>query len=594
MSEKKAIEIRNLGKMYKIYNRSRDKFLDIMGFNFFHKDYYKEFWALRGIDLVIHKGEKVGLIGRNGAGKSTLLKCIIGNIHPTEGDIAVHGKVQALMELGTGFHPEFTGRENIRASLAYNNLKNDEILKREQDIIDFSELEEFIDQPIKTYSNGMLARLGFATATAIKPEILIIDEVLGAGDAYFAGKCIERMRKLTDDFGVTVLFVSHDLGSLQMLCDRSVWIHRGKVVQDGETLEIIKNYSEEIRRTAEIRQQAKNKKLLQHRQGSIDTFQDVFESHLFRFCVEQSCDNRIRRILVKHGKEVLLQIPVGETMDNNSDYEGFIVDNIDHTAWAASRKDANGYYRSCNAIGSFPGGAAFQCNLPQGENNDCTIEILADIPEGAEVTLEKYNEAEKVYEKLGCLLSGSQDSIFKLESPAPSVIKAIGQINEKRDIRETDQCQIVQAKILDAAGIAKTVFAYESGPQQFKFQIKLTSAKPQLQLVFLIFSDLGMVEYSNAVEVENKLGQRLLDIVFNLDEVKIGPGEYTISFGVYDGLVIGDNSREQPYLAMLDRTVSFKILEPLSYKLVVGKIVPINMPSIVGGEGNRLKCHSLI
>ena len=154
----------------------------------------------------------------------------------------VAGRIQALMELGTGFHPEFTGRQNIHAALAYQGLPSHEIRDKEAAIVDFAELEGFIDQPLKTYSAGMYTRLAFSTATAVEPDILIIDEVLGAGDAYFAGKCFERMRQITIDSGATVLFVSHDLASVQKLCDRVVWLERGCVRLDGEPLDVSKAY----------------------------------------------------------------------------------------------------------------------------------------------------------------------------------------------------------------------------------------------------------------------------------------------------------------------------------------------------------------
>lgn len=226
MSNESAIEINGLGKMYKLYKNNSDKYKDAFKLNFFKKDYYKEFWALRDINISINKGERVGLIGHNGAGKSTLLKTIIGRISPTEGSVRVNGKIQALLELGTGFHPEFTGRENIKAALMLVGCSYKQIDEMMDGIIDFAELEEYIDQPVKTYSAGMYARLAFSTATAIKPELLIIDEVLGAGDAYFSGKCVERMRSLTMDSGATVLFVSHDLASVQAICDRVIWPSR--------------------------------------------------------------------------------------------------------------------------------------------------------------------------------------------------------------------------------------------------------------------------------------------------------------------------------------------------------------------------------
>ena len=210
---------------------------------FWRKDYYREFWAVCNLHLQIRRGERIGIIGRNGAGKSTLLKLICGNLVPSEGSVpVVAGRIQALMELGTGFHPEFTGRQNIHAALAYQGLPSHEIREKEAAIVDFAELEGFIDQPLKTYSAGMYTRLAFSTATAVEPDILMIDEVLGAGDAYFAGKCFERMRQIAIDSGATVLFVSHDLASVQKLCDRVVWLERGCVRLDGEPLDVSKAY----------------------------------------------------------------------------------------------------------------------------------------------------------------------------------------------------------------------------------------------------------------------------------------------------------------------------------------------------------------
>src|SRR5262249_34450273 len=187
-----AISLCSLGKMYKLYRRPLDKVVDVLGlgrFLFWRKNTYQEFWALRNLDLEVCKGERLGIIGRNGAGKTTLLKIITGNYAPTEGAVHIEGRIQALMELGTGFHPDFTGRQNIHAALAYQGFSKSEVKKAEADIIDFTELEEFIDQPLRVYSAGMYTRLAFAVATSVRPEVLIIDEILGAGDAAFVAKC---------------------------------------------------------------------------------------------------------------------------------------------------------------------------------------------------------------------------------------------------------------------------------------------------------------------------------------------------------------------------------------------------------------------
>ena len=181
MTQATAIQLHDLGKMYTLFRRPADKVFHALGLDrwmFWQRSVYQEFWALRGINLEVRAGERVGIIGQNGAGKSTLLKLMTGGVTATEGTIRVRGRIQALLELGTGFHPEFSGRQNLRASLALNGLTPRQISQKENGIIDFAELEDFIDQPLRTYSAGMYARLAFSTATAVEPEILIIDEVL--------------------------------------------------------------------------------------------------------------------------------------------------------------------------------------------------------------------------------------------------------------------------------------------------------------------------------------------------------------------------------------------------------------------------------
>lgn len=607
MSREDVIKISNVGKMYKIYNNPRDKFLDAMGLNFWKKNYYTEFWALRGMNIEIKKGEKVGLIGRNGAGKSTLLKSIIGSIEPTEGSITINGKIQALMELGTGFHPEFTGRENIRASLAYNNLTREQILEKEAEIIDFSELEEFIDRPIKTYSNGMLARLGFSTATAIEPEVLIIDEVLGAGDAYFSGKCVERMKKLTDESGATVLFVSHDLGSLQMLCDRSIWIDRGKVLQDGDTLEIIKNYSEEVRRSEEIRQQARNKKLISASKGNVDTFKDIYDTYLFRFIGENGKElgkNKIRSITLKAGEKSVGKIEVGQTMDNNKEYESFIISDIGLVDWSESRKDNIGFYRYYEKRDSKFGHAPFQFNLPKGENIGLQLEIWADTNNSETVRVEVVEEDSKEYRFLGYLEKGNaithlfldQEEILNIENAenTESVTEKVTYLQESRDIRFTEKCKINSVKILDENNQNKTAFSYEEGPKKFEFCISLINPKVKYQVIFLVFNANGVIEYSQTVEIENVSLENTLKLEYELQGIKFGAGEYSISFAVYDSLNYVDNTKQQEYIALIDRGIFFKISEPLMYKLGTGVIVPKQSPNVKNVKGEMIRCRSLV
>ena len=245
-SDSLAISLRNVRKIYKLYSSMSDQALDIMGLTpllFWRRSSSKEFVALDGLSLDIVHGERVGIVGRNGAGKTTLLKLISGNFSSSEGSIEVNGKIQALMQVGLGFHPEFTGYDNLHASLLYNGLQGEEYNEAMKNIIDFVELGDFLNQPLKTYSLGMRSRLQFAAATAIKPDILIVDEVLGAGDAYFSAKSAARMKNLTSS-GCTLILVSHSTPQILQFCSRVVWIERGRVVMDGEALEVVKRYEE--------------------------------------------------------------------------------------------------------------------------------------------------------------------------------------------------------------------------------------------------------------------------------------------------------------------------------------------------------------
>jgi lipopolysaccharide transport system ATP-binding protein len=221
--------------------------LGLSALRFWKKPRYQRYPALSNINLEIGRGERIGVIGRNGAGKTTLLKLITGNFAPTSGTINVNGRVQALMQVGLGFHPEFTGYENILASLAYNGVEPKELVHVANEVSEFVELGDFLHQPMKNYSLGMQARLMFASATAIQPDTLIVDEVLGAGDAYFTAKCADRMRRLAFS-GCTLLLVSHAMQQIIQFCERAVWLDAGRVVLDGSAREVVGAYEVESAR----------------------------------------------------------------------------------------------------------------------------------------------------------------------------------------------------------------------------------------------------------------------------------------------------------------------------------------------------------
>ena len=257
-----AIQAAELTKVYRLYARPAYRFLDMFGLLKAKPGAFTEHTALAGINLEIRRGEKVAIIGRNGAGKSTFLKLVTNVIQPTSGSLRVVGDVHALLQIGTGFHPDFTGRENVRAYLAQLGLSGAEAARRCEDAIAFAELEEYIDQPVKVYSTGMAMRLMFAASTAITPDLLVLDEVLGVGDAYFAQKSYERMRELCDRNGSTLLLVTHDIYSATRMCERVIWLERGAVAMDGGAADVVKAYAESIRGQEEHRLRMKKQSQL--------------------------------------------------------------------------------------------------------------------------------------------------------------------------------------------------------------------------------------------------------------------------------------------------------------------------------------------
>ncbi|MDD5362969.1 MAG: polysaccharide ABC transporter ATP-binding protein [Ignavibacteria bacterium] len=205
----------------------------------------EEFWALRDVSFNVNIGDKIGIIGKNGAGKSTLLKILSRITNPTSGSITLNGRVASLLEVGTGFHPELTGKENIFLNGSILGMKKNEIKKKFDEIVAFSEIEQFLDTPVKRYSSGMYVRLAFSVAAHLEPEILLIDEVLAVGDAQFQKKCIGKMESASKE-GRTILFVSHNMGAIKQLCSRAVLLEKGKVKLDSNVDDVISNYFEDV------------------------------------------------------------------------------------------------------------------------------------------------------------------------------------------------------------------------------------------------------------------------------------------------------------------------------------------------------------
>lgn len=246
MSSEIAIKVENLSKCYQIYDKPRDRLMQsfyprlqrLIGKK--PKQYYRDFWALKNISFELKKRENIGIIGRNGSGKSTLLQLICGTLNPTSGSIQINGRIAALLELGSGFNPEFTGRENVYMNASVLGLSNEEIDARFDDIVAFADIGDFVEQPVKTYSSGMMVRLAFSVIAHVDADILVIDEALSVGDAFFTQKCMRFLRSFMQSG--TILFVSHDIGAVVNLCSKSIFLHHGEIADIGTSKDVTERY----------------------------------------------------------------------------------------------------------------------------------------------------------------------------------------------------------------------------------------------------------------------------------------------------------------------------------------------------------------
>ena len=249
-SDDTVIQVRDLSKRYEIYDKPRDRLKQYVAprlrraLGLAPRQYFREFWALRDVSFSVRRGETVGIVGRNGSGKSTLLQTICGTLRTTAGDLQTHGRIAALLELGSGFNPEFSGRENVIMNARLLGLSEQQIAERFDAIVAFAEIGDFLEQPVKTYSSGMYVRLAFAVIAHVDADILVIDEALAVGDAYFSQKCMRFLRSFKERG--TLLFVSHDPSAVVQLCDRAVWLDRGRLAMDASAKLVMESYLAEL------------------------------------------------------------------------------------------------------------------------------------------------------------------------------------------------------------------------------------------------------------------------------------------------------------------------------------------------------------
>ena len=297
-----AIKLENVGKRYRVCH---ERSMLVNKINPFRRGYYEDFWALRDINLEVREGETLGIIGVNGSGKSTLLTILLGITKPTEGSVEVNGRVAGLLELGAGFHPELTGRENIYINASILGLSRREIDERFDDIVDFAGIREFIDVPVKTYSSGMYVRLGFSVAVHVDPDILIIDEVLAVGDFAFQEKCLEKMNEFKEK-GKTIVIVSHNPNIIKDICGRALLIANGRLIEDGAVDYVVKTYTSVIDQ-GEIKH---------YRYGTLGA--EIISAELLNKDMENTS-------VINSGKETTIRVKIKFNEDVNNPIFGFII-----------------------------------------------------------------------------------------------------------------------------------------------------------------------------------------------------------------------------------------------------------------------------
>ena len=309
------IIVSQLGKAYKIYPNRWSRLREWMALGSFIC--HKNKWILRDINFSVKPGEAVGIVGINGAGKSTLLKLITGTSQPTTGSVLITGRVAALLELGMGFHPDFTGRQNVFMAAQLLGMENERIVELMPEIERFAEIGDYIDQPVRVYSSGMQVRLAFSVATAIRPDVLIVDEALSVGDAYFQHKSFERIREFRKK-GTTLLIVSHDKGAIQSICDRAILLSKGKVLLEGKPETVLDYYNAAIA-------DSENGKIIQSTDlnGNISTVSGTGKAKILSVVLKDINDRDLD--IVGVGDKVTLQIEVEAITDIDTLVVGFLI-----------------------------------------------------------------------------------------------------------------------------------------------------------------------------------------------------------------------------------------------------------------------------
>jgi lipopolysaccharide transport system ATP-binding protein len=573
-----AVSLSGVIKSFRRFQRPGWRALDALGLPISPKR-YDTFYALRGLDLEIRRGEKVALIGRNGAGKSTLLRVISGQIRADAGQVSVHGTVQALMELGTGFHPDFTGVDNIRSALAYQGIPSHKTGRVVDEIIDFTELEEFINRPVREYSAGMYARLAFAVATTITPEILIIDEILGAGDAYFVGKCIQRMKDLTTQ-GATIVFVSHDMSAVQLLCDRGVWIDKGLIKADTDILSVSKAYLASVRDDEEVRAMAKSMSLTR---GQVADMQGRRFVSLFRLIgVDGGAPSdsfAVGEIRFGGGAKAIGNI----TPADNDTTSRVIVDPLFMNWKHAVESDGRPLWH----FGDFGGRyvhAPWQIDWLKPGQHDSWLEIEYRASTSHAVAVEQYDEKQKTYVRLIEIPKATSKPTWQTvrirvrgEAPSPdrsSVPEPLDlQVLAPEDRYGTGQVKITAFGFFDETNTQRyTLISGERASAVIAYSADEAVLNPVTVIAIYRFDGtcaMQVISNRNGKQLGTLVGRGTIRFLFN--PLLLGPGDYITSVALFKYLNLASRHEPDAY-DLHDRCYTLKVLPPVGIGVEIGMV----------------------
>ncbi|MCH9756266.1 MAG: ABC transporter ATP-binding protein [Gammaproteobacteria bacterium] len=580
---KPIIQLDNISKLYRSYQSPRHRMMDAIGFPL-RKLSYDEFWAFRDLNLKVYPGERVGLVGRNGAGKSTLLKLIAGIVKPSSGRIQVSGKIQALMELGTGFHPELTGRKNVYSAFAYQGVVGKRAHQLFEEVLEFSELEDFIDKPVKIYSSGMYARLAFAASTAIRPDILIIDEILGAGDAYFAGKSAKRMKDLTSE-GTTVLFVSHDIAAVQMVCNRAIWIERGRIIADDDPIEVGKQYAASIRKQEEFRLRAVNLKMSRGDAQALLTEDDVEKSLIMRFVTASgehpALPVRFYEVSLKHQGEVVHQLLLGESLDDDRTQKLHLLTSHSDTDWGVPHTDENNraYREFSNCKGRYKHAPVnLKIPLGLGELDAFSVEICHGGNVGDEDVLCQIF-VDKSYETIGTI-NRTTSNTNTLNVQTFSFEKVTQQLQLASDVKKQpalnsvygDKPTLIEnVDFIDANRASQRVFIFgEELIVKIDWKAEETLEKMAFVVTFYGMDGRCVTQViSDFVSTKKNGSSGTTEARFS--PLMIGSGEYVISVGIYNNKT--DKNVVNEPLSVRTRQYRIKVIPPHDCRMERGLVV---------------------